>query len=219
MILHAVRGDDEIGIWRERKLLTPLVAGQETIAGTLAWAAERLCRDASLQRRVRTVFGGEREKGLGRCVHLRAASHATGAAVVGAMANEAIACRLTAPTREHARGRRHLPHASRSRRLRRSRLRHTKSLSGRTTVARPFVRRARRWSARFPGGACHCSRSELCLHTCYDASRWNRHERDERWRRSGITYVPAEGALVCLSVADGSSGGCSSARTPPARPF
>ena len=43
------------------ELLALLVAGQETTAGALAWAAERLCRDAALQR-LRAAFAHERDE-------------------------------------------------------------------------------------------------------------------------------------------------------------
>ncbi len=44
------------------ELLALLVAGQETTAGTLAWAVEHLCRDAAIQRRLRAAFTDKRDE-------------------------------------------------------------------------------------------------------------------------------------------------------------
>jgi len=44
------------------ELLALLVAGQETTAGTLAWAAEHLCRDAVLQSRLRVASADEHDE-------------------------------------------------------------------------------------------------------------------------------------------------------------
>ena len=102
-------------------LLALLVAGQETTAGTLAWAAERLCRDAALQRRLRAAFAGERDEDYVDAFICELLRTRPVLAVVGAAADEAIASRLMASAREHGRGCLHIPRAPRSRCVPRSR--------------------------------------------------------------------------------------------------
>ncbi|HTD07649.1 MAG TPA: cytochrome P450 [Solirubrobacteraceae bacterium] len=185
------------------ELLALLVAGQETTAGTLAWAAERLCRDASLQRRLRAAFSDERDDDY-----------------VDAFISELLRVRpvLQWSVRQLTR-----PLPLRSWLLPEStvvavsiylvhhdpdlfpdpdRFLPDRFLGEQPSRAHSFV--------AFGGGTRRCVGGRLALleirtvlaqllrRFALEPARG--HERDERWRRSGITYVPAEGALVCLSV-------------------
>lgn len=189
------------------ELLALLVAGQETTAGTLAWAAERLCRDETLQRRLRAAFVDERDEDY-----------------AGAFISELL---RTRPVLQWSVRQLMAPLPLGSWLLPESTVvavsiylvHHDPDvfpdpdsfLPDRFLAARPS--RAHSFIA-FGGGTRRCLGARLALLEIRTvlAQLLRRfalepapgHERDERWRRSGITYVPAEGALVCLSVPNGS---------------
>jgi len=206
------------------ELLALLVAGQETTAGTLAWAAERLCRDAALQRRLRAAFADGRDEDF-----------------VGAFISELLRTRpvlqwsVRQLTRPLPLGSWLLPastvvavsiylvHHDPDVFPDPDRFLPDRFLGEQPSRAHSFV--------AFGGGTRRCLGGRLALleirivlaqllrRFVLEPARG--HEHDERWRRSGITYVPAEGALVCLSVPDGSSedeveltGGARSGRWP-----
>jgi cytochrome P450 len=189
-------------------LLALLVAGQETTAGTLAWAAERLCRDETLQRRLRAAFADERDEHF-----------------VDAFISELLRTRpvlqwsVRQLTRPLPFGSWLLPestvvaisiylvHHDPDVFPDPDRFVPDRFLGGQPPRAHSFV--------AFGGGTRRCLGGRLALLEIRTvlAQLLRRfalepapgHERDERWRRSGITYVPAEGALVCLAMPDGSS--------------
>jgi hypothetical protein len=206
------------------ELLALLVAGQETTAGTLAWAAERLCRDAALQRRLRAAFADERDEDyvdafISELLRMRpvlqwSVRQLTRPLLLGSwLLPESTVVAVSIYLVHHdpdvfADPDRFLP---------------DRFLGEQPSRAHSFV--------AFGGGARRCLGGRLALleirtvlaqllrRFALEPARG--HERDERWRRSGITYVPAEGALVCLSVPDGSSdhegelaGGARSGRWP-----
>ena len=189
-------------------LLALLVAGQETTAGTLAWAAERLCRGAALQRRLRAASAAERDEGY-----------------VDAFISELLRTRpvLQWSVRQLMRplslGSWLLPegtlvavsiylvHHDPDVFPDPDRFLPDRFLGQQSSRAHSFV--------PFGGGTRRCLGGRLALLEIrtvlaqllgrFTLEPVRGHERDERWRRSGITYVPAEGALVCLSAPDGSS--------------
>jgi cytochrome P450 len=186
-------------------LLALLVAGQETTAGTLAWAAERLCRDASLQRRLRATFAEEREDYVDAfiCELLRtrpvlqwSVRQLTRPLPLGLwLLPESTVVAVSIYLVHHD------PDAFPDP----GRFLPDRFLGAQPSRAHSFV--------AFGGGTRRCLGGRLALleirtvlaqllrRFALEPARG--HERDERWRRNGITYVPSEGALVCLSVPDG----------------
>jgi cytochrome P450 len=190
------------------ELLALLVAGQETTAGTLAWAAERLCRDAALQGRLRAAFADERDEDyvdafisellrtrpvLQWSVRQLTRSLPLGSWLLPESTVVAVSIYLVHHDRDvFPDSDRFLP---------------DRFLGAQPSRARSFV--------AFGGGTRRCLGGRLALLEIktvlaqllrrFALGPARGHERDERWRRRGITYVPAEGALVCLSLLDGSS--------------
>jgi cytochrome P450 family 135 len=206
------------------ELLALLVAGQETTAGTLAWAAERLCRDAALQRRLRVEFADKRDEDY-----------------IDAFISELLRTRpvlqwsMRKLTRPLPLGSWLLPegtvvavsiylvHHDPDVFSDPDRFLPDRFLGEQPSRAHSFI--------ALGGGTRRCLGGRLALleiktvlaHLLrrFALQPARGHERHERWRRSGITYVPAEDALVCLSVPDGSSdhevelaGGARSGRWP-----
>jgi cytochrome P450 len=188
------------------ELLALLVAGQETTAGTLAWAAERLCRDAALQGRLRAALADERAEDyvdafISELLRTRpvlqwSVRQLTRPLPLGSWLlpqNTVVAVSIYLV--HHDPDVFHDP----------DRFLPDRFLGEQPSGARSFV--------AFGGGTRRCLGSRLALLEIRTvlAQMLRRfvlqpargHERDEHWRRSGITYVPAEGALVCLSVPDG----------------
>jgi cytochrome P450 len=189
-------------------LLALLVAGQETTAGTLAWAAERLCRDAALQRHLRAAFADERNEDyvdafISEVLRMRpvlqwSVRQLTRRLPLGSwLLPEGTVVAVSIYLMHHDPDvfpdpDRFLP---------------DRFLGEQPSRAYSFI--------AFGGGTRRCLGGRLALleirtllaqllmRFALEPARG--HERHERWRRSGITYVPAEGALVCLSVPDGSS--------------
>ncbi len=190
-------------------LLALLVAGQETTAGTLAWAAERLCRDAALQRRLRAAFADESDEEyigafLSELLRTRpvlqwSVRHLTRPFPLGSwLLPESVVVAVSI----------YLVHHDPDVFVDPDRFLPDRFLGEQPSRAHSFV--------AFGGGTRRCLGSRLALLEIrtvlarllgrFALEPVPGHERDERWRRSGITYVPADGALVCLSVPDGSSG-------------
>jgi len=188
------------------ELLALLVAGQETTAGTLAWAAERLCRDEALQRRLRASFADERDEDhvdafISELLRTRpvlqwSVRQLTRPLPLGSwLLPENTVVAVSIYLVHHDPDVFHDP----------ERFVPDRFLGEQPSRAHSFV--------AFGGGTRRCLGGRLALleirtvlaqllrRFALEPARG--HERDERSRRSGITYVPAEGALVCLSVPGG----------------
>ncbi len=186
-------------------LLALLVAGQETTAGTLAWAAERLCRGAALQRRLRAAFADERDESyvdafISEVLRTRpvlqwSVRQLTRPLPLGSWLlpeNAVVAVSI------------YLVHHDPDVFPNPDRFLPDRFLGEQSSRAHSFV--------AFGGGTRRCLGSRLALLEIrtvlaqllrrFTLEPPREHERDERWRRSGITHVPADGALVCLSVPD-----------------
>jgi cytochrome P450 family 135 len=190
------------------ELLALLVAGQETTAGALAWSAERLCRDAALQRRLRAAFADERDEDyvdafISELLRTRpvlqwSVRHLTRPLPLGSwLLPEGTVVAVSIYLVHHD------PYVFPDP----DRFVPDRFLGEQPSRAHSFV--------AFGGGTRRCLGSRLAqleirtvlaqLLRRFALEPACGHERGERSRRSGITYVPAEGALVCLSVPDGSS--------------
>lgn len=184
------------------ELLALLVAGQETTAGTLAWAVEHLCRDAVLQSRLRAASTDERDEEY-----------------VDAFISELLRARpvLQWSTRKLTRpmplGSWLLPggtvvavsvyllHHDPEVFPDPDRFLPDRFLGEQPSRAHSFI--------AFGGGTRRCLGGRLALLEIktvlaqlllrFVLQPAPGHEHHEPWRRSGITYVPAEDALVCLS--------------------
>jgi cytochrome P450 len=190
------------------ELLALLVAGLETTAGTLAWAVERLCRGAALQRRLRAAFADERAEDYvnafifellrTRPVLQWSVRQLTRPLPLGLWLLPASTIVAVSIYLAH-----HDPDVFPDP----DRFLPDRFLGEQPSRAHSFI--------AFGGGTRRCLGARLALLEIrtvlaqllrrFALEPVRGHECDERWRRSGITYVPAAGALVCLSVPDGLS--------------
>jgi cytochrome P450 len=187
------------------ELLALLVAGQETTAGTLAWAAEHLCRDAALQSRLRVASADEHDEDFDAFISelLRA--------------RPVLQWSMRKLTRPMTLGSSLLPEGT-VLAVSIYLLHHDpdvfpdpdcfladRFLGEQPTRAHSFI--------AFGGGTRRCLGSRLAtleIRTVL-AQLLQRfvlqpplgHESHERWRRSGITYVPADDATVTLAAPTG----------------
>jgi cytochrome P450 len=205
-------------------LLALLVAGQETTAGTLAWAAERLCRDAALQRRLRAAFVDKRdeyyvEAFISELLRTRPVLQWS----VRQLTRPLPLGSWLLPTSTVVAVSVYLVHHDPDVFPDPDRFLPDRFLGEQPSRAHSFI--------AFGGGTRRCLGGRLALLEIktvlaqllrrFVLQPARGHEAHERWRRSGITYVPADGALVCLSAPDGSSdhevelaGGAQSGRLP-----
>jgi cytochrome P450 len=186
------------------ELLALLVAGQETTAGTLAWAAEHLCRDAVLQSRLRAASGDEDDEDFDAFISelLRA--------------RPVLQWSMRKLTRPMPLGSWLLPegtivavsiyllHHDPDVFPDSDRFLPDRFLGERPSRAHSFI--------AFGGGTRRCLGARLALLEIktvlaqllrrFVLQPARGHERHEHWRRSGITYVPSDDALVYLSAPD-----------------
>jgi cytochrome P450 len=190
------------------ELLALLVAGQETTAGTLAWAAEHLCRDAVLQSRLRAASADEDDEDFDAFVSelLRA--------------RPVLQWSMRKLTRPMPLGSWLLPegtivavsiyllHHDPDVFPDPDRFLPDRFLGEQPSRAHSFI--------AFGGGTRRCLGGRLALLEIktvlaqllrrFVLQPVRGHECHEHWRRSGITYVPADDALVYLSAPDGDHG-------------
>jgi cytochrome P450 len=187
------------------ELLALLVAGQETTAGTLAWAAEHLCRDAMLQSRLRAASADEHDKDFDAFVSelLRARPvlqwsmrKLTRPMTLGSwLLPEGTILAVSIYLLHYDPGVFPDPDCFLPDRF----------LGEQPSRAHSFI--------AFGGGTRRCLGGRLALLEIktvlaqllqrFALQPARGRERHERWRRSGITYVPADDATVCLSALDG----------------
>jgi cytochrome P450 len=187
------------------ELLALLVAGQETTAGTLAWAAEHLCRDAVLQSRLRGASADAHDEDFDAFISelLRARPvlqwsmrKLTRPMTLGSwLLPEGTILAVSIYLLHHDPDVFPDPHCFLADRF----------LGEQPSRAHSFI--------AFGGGTRRCLGSRLAMLEIRTvlAQLLQRfvlqpalgHERHERWRRSGITYVPADDATVSLSAPTG----------------
>jgi cytochrome P450 family 135 len=212
-ILAALLNESSSGAARDDavvdELLALLVAGQETTAGALAWAAEHLCRDAVLQSRLRTASVDEHDEDFEAFVFELLRARPVLQWSMRKLTKPMLLGSWLLPEGTIVAVSIYLLHHDPDVFPDPDRFLPDRFLGEQPSRAHSFI--------AFGGGTRRCLGSRLAMLEIrtvlaqllrrFVLQPVRGSERHECWRRSGITYVPADDALVHLSAAGADHGG------------